>query len=96
MDRSRGWPDRWRSVEELCHAALERDASARAAFLAQACGSDEDLRREVEALLAHEQTADRFLASPVGENCLATKYEACFFDRDQLAVKKHFARIDDV
>src|SRR5438094_100659 len=58
--------DRWRRVEELCHAALERDAQARAEFLADACGGDDDLRREVEALLAHAQTADRFLAAPLG------------------------------
>src|SRR6185295_18018920 len=44
---------RWRRVEELCHAALERDARDRSAFLAAACGGDVELRREVEALLAH-------------------------------------------
>ena len=44
-----GW---WRRVEKLYHAALARDAPDRAAFLADACADDEDLRREVEALLA--------------------------------------------
>src|SRR5438046_2772249 len=59
-------PDRWRRVEEICHAALERDAPARAEFLADACGADADLRREVETLLARAQTADGFLAAPIG------------------------------
>ena len=58
--------DRWRRVEEICHAALERDAPARAEFLADACGADDDLRREVETLLARAQTADGFLAAPIG------------------------------
>ena len=56
--------DRWRRVEELCHAALERDADERASFLTAACGGDEALQREVEALLAHAQTAEGFLSEP--------------------------------
>ena len=60
-------PERRRRVEDLCDAALERDARERAAFVAAACGSDEALRREVEALLAHAQTAERFLEAPIGE-----------------------------
>ena len=58
-------PDRWRRVEELCHAALERDVTERSAFVATACGGDSDLRREVEALLAHAESAERFLGEPV-------------------------------
>jgi eukaryotic-like serine/threonine-protein kinase len=57
---------RWRRVEGLCHAALERDARDRATFLTAACGDDEELRCEVEALLAHDRSAEGFLGSPVG------------------------------
>jgi Tol biopolymer transport system component len=57
---------RWRRVEELCQAALERDARDRATFLVAACGDDHDLRREVDALLAREQSAEGFLGSPLG------------------------------
>ena len=59
--------ERWRQVEELCQAALERQGSERAAFLAQACAGDPALQEEVEALLAHEGTAENFLESPVLE-----------------------------
>ena len=60
-------PDRrWQQIEDLYHAARERDAAGRAAFLQTACGDDEDLRREVEALLA-EGDGDAFLASPALE-----------------------------
>jgi hypothetical protein len=57
---------RWRRTEELCQAALERDERDRAAFLTAACGDDAGLRREVEALLAHERSAEGFLGSPIG------------------------------
>src|ERR1700739_3369255 len=54
-------PERWQKVEELCNAALEREASQRADFLAQACQGDDELRREVESLLKQETPAERFL-----------------------------------
>ena len=44
-------PERWREIERLYYAALERDADERAVFLNEACGGDEGLRREVESLL---------------------------------------------
>ena len=62
-----GNSDRWRRVEELCDGALRLDEpSDRAAYLAAECGPDQDLRREVEALLIHQRSAERFLALPVG------------------------------
>src|SRR5215470_17165244 len=60
--------DRWKQVEELYHAALEREGSGRAAFLEQACSGDEALRRRVESLLAHhEQASGSFLEEPALE-----------------------------
>ena len=44
-------PERWHALERLYHAALERPAEERAAFLQDAC-DDETLRREVLSLLA--------------------------------------------
>jgi serine/threonine protein kinase/tetratricopeptide (TPR) repeat protein len=52
-------------VEELYHAALEREQSGRAAFLEEACAGDEQLRRRVELLLAHyAQASGNFLEEP--------------------------------
>ena len=39
-------PERWQQIERLCQAALEREESQREAFLGDACGGDEDLRRK--------------------------------------------------
>jgi len=57
-------PDRWRQVEDLCHAALARPEGNRAAFLATACAGDDVLQREVESLLAQEPDAGRFMSVP--------------------------------
>ncbi len=59
--------ERWQQVERLYHDALERDAEGRAAFLAEACGDDEVLRREVDSLLAYEDQAEDFIESPAME-----------------------------
>jgi serine/threonine-protein kinase len=49
-------PERWRQVADVYEAALDREPAARAAFLAEACREDSDLRREVESLLEQERT----------------------------------------
>jgi serine/threonine protein kinase/Tol biopolymer transport system component len=60
-------PERWQQVAQLHRAALEREESERAAFLREACAGDEDLRREVESLLAYEGKDESFLESPALE-----------------------------
>lgn len=60
-------PERWQRVENLFHAAAELPRARRAAFLEESCGTDEELRREVESLLAQEQGAERFLEKPALE-----------------------------
>ena len=69
--------ERRRRVEDICDAALQYEARDRAAFVASACGADERLRQEVEALLSHAQHAEEFLATPidaVAANVLASEY----------------------
>jgi serine/threonine protein kinase/tetratricopeptide (TPR) repeat protein len=59
--------ERWKHVEELYHAAMERDEESRADFLDDACAGDEGLRREVESLLSFEERAENFIESPALE-----------------------------
>ena len=59
-------PERRRRVDDLCDAALNLEARERPSFVAAACGGDESLRQEVEALLVHAHTAEGFLAAPMG------------------------------
>jgi Tol biopolymer transport system component len=56
--------DRWRQVEDLCHATLACGAEERGAFLAKACQGDDGLLREVESLLAQESSAEGFMSVP--------------------------------
>ena len=58
-------PDRWRKVDELFAAALEVPPQERAAFLDKACGSDRDLRREVEKMLSFDERAEDFIKTDV-------------------------------
>ncbi len=43
--------ERSRKIEHLLQSALKREPGERSAFLARTCGADEELRREVDALL---------------------------------------------
>src|SRR5271169_5832974 len=61
-------PERWEQVKEILALALERSPAERSAFVLQACGTDHDLRAEVESLIAHCGDADSLLeGSPVAQ-----------------------------
>src|SRR5262245_24064267 len=59
--------ERWRQVESRYYAALKRDATDRAACLIEACAGVDELRREVESLLAVHEQAEGFLDVPAPE-----------------------------
>jgi eukaryotic-like serine/threonine-protein kinase len=59
--------DRWKQVDNLLHAALERPPDVRPEFLRQACAGDRELEREVRSLLASDEQAGSFLDSPAME-----------------------------
>jgi Tol biopolymer transport system component len=54
-------PERWQKVEQLYHAALEREERERATYLRNACAGDSALLDEVESLLSHGRTTDGWL-----------------------------------
>src|SRR4030095_15439649 len=60
-------PERWQRIDQLFHSALERNEDERMAFLAQASGGDEPMRREVESLLASHEQAWSFIEAPAGD-----------------------------
>jgi Tol biopolymer transport system component len=59
--------DRWRQVEELFDAAVELPAAEREEFLRDACGGDEELRRELASLLDARGQVGDFLEAPALE-----------------------------
>src|SRR5947207_11996553 len=57
-------PERWERIKHVFASALEREPAQRAAYVAQTCAADEQMRAEVESLLiAHDGAAD-FLGAP--------------------------------
>jgi eukaryotic-like serine/threonine-protein kinase len=56
-------PNRWTQVDELLGEALDLTPEARPDFLAVRCGDDDDLRNEVEKLLAAHEQAGKFIES---------------------------------
>ena len=56
--------ERWQQVERVYESALAKDASERASFLEDACAGDDDLRQEVESLLAYQERSEDFIESP--------------------------------
>ncbi len=56
--------ERWTIVDRLLGAALEREPHERAAFLREACGDDEALRRDVESLVTHASSGVGLLSTP--------------------------------
>jgi serine/threonine protein kinase len=58
---------RWQQVEKLCQQALELEEIQRASFLEEACGGDEELRREVESLLRFDGQEEHFIEKPALE-----------------------------
>ena len=59
--------ERWKQLDKLLHAVLERSPEERDAFLRQACAGDDALEREARSLLTLEQQAESFLESPAIE-----------------------------
>lgn len=58
--------DRFKTIEEIFHAALETPPSGRTELLDAQCGDDDELRKEVESLLSFESAEEHFIDSAPG------------------------------
>jgi serine/threonine protein kinase len=56
--------ERWEKIDRLLDQAMECPPEKRADFLANACDGDEELRRELEALLEAHSRSESFLSVP--------------------------------
>jgi serine/threonine protein kinase len=56
--------DHWTAVKRIHQGALDVPPSERAAFVAESCGGDETVLRDVQSLLSHEADAESFLERP--------------------------------
>lgn len=56
-------PERWQQVNELFHSALKYDPAQRVSYLNQVCDGDQELRQEVESLIASHNDGDHFIGA---------------------------------
>jgi serine/threonine protein kinase/tetratricopeptide (TPR) repeat protein len=56
--------ERWQQVERLYHAVLAKHPGERSSFLVEVCAGDDELRHELESLLAYEDRAATFIETP--------------------------------
>jgi hypothetical protein len=59
--------NRWKQIKEVYDRALDLNRVDREGFPAEACAGDDDLRREVQSLLAAHEVAGTFLQAPAVE-----------------------------
>jgi WD40 repeat protein/serine/threonine protein kinase len=58
-------PARWQHVKSVFDEALQLDPSQRRGYIEEICALDQELRVEIESLLAaHEQVSEAFLSTP--------------------------------
>jgi serine/threonine protein kinase len=61
-------PQRWRKLEQLFRSVREYEPGQRSSFLAEVCAGDEELRREVELLVARAGSGEGTLTYPTYES----------------------------
>src|SRR5262245_18576995 len=57
----------WERVKQVYETTRAKDPAEREAFLGQLCAGDDDLRREVQSLLARQEDAEHFMTEPALE-----------------------------
>src|SRR5258708_5582598 len=78
-------PQRWKQVDDLFQSALDRPPDERDAFLRNACAGDDTLERQIRWLLARDESAQGFLASPAIEAAARALGAAAESDAETLA-----------
>jgi serine/threonine protein kinase/Tol biopolymer transport system component len=60
-------PERWQQVKEIFNSAITYRPEERSLFISQACSGDENLRSEVESLIASHEQSGSFIDKPAFE-----------------------------
>jgi serine/threonine-protein kinase len=77
--------ERWQKVKSILEGAIEVAPPSRAAYLDKACRGDENLRSEVESLLAFESADEDELEEPAFSMLMQKS-----FDSDEALIGKRF------
>src|SRR5690349_24035291 len=57
-------PERWQQVKSIFNSAMNYRPEERGVFISEACSGDEDLRSEVESLIASHEQSGAFIDEP--------------------------------
>jgi serine/threonine protein kinase/Tol biopolymer transport system component len=60
-------PERWQQVKEIFNSAITYRPEERGLFISQACSGDDELRSEVESLIASHEESGSFIDKPAFE-----------------------------
>jgi len=60
-------PERWQQVKEIFNSAITHRPEERGLFISRACSGDEELRSEVESLIASHEQSGGFIDQPAFE-----------------------------
>src|ERR1044072_2035358 len=60
-------PERWQQVKEIFNSAITYRPEERSSFISNACSGDEELRNEVESLIASHEQSGSFIDQPAFE-----------------------------
>src|SRR5262245_5783106 len=83
-------PERWREIDRVFQAALEREPRERSAFLDEVCSDDRELRKEVESLISCDDQHDCFVDAPAFD--AAAGFIA--LDEPELAAGQHLSHFE--
>ncbi|HWY87897.1 MAG TPA: hypothetical protein VNX28_14290, partial [Gemmataceae bacterium] len=79
--------EQWNKIKDLFDAAVELQSSQREAFLRNACGTDLELRAEIESLLLAYEKADNLSRPPWMEQRVENVQEQKFIGAYRLETK---------
>ena len=60
-------PERWQQVKEIFNSAINYRPDERSSFISNACSGDEELRNQVESLIASHEESGSFIDKPAFE-----------------------------
>ena len=79
-------PERWQQISRIFNRAISLDAAARAAYVRENCGSDDDLKAEIDRLIeSHEQAENDDFIGGLAVEDVAEHFTA---DEETLALQK--------
>ncbi len=73
-------PERWKQIEGVFDAAMDLAPGERDSYLAEECGTDAELRRQVEMLIRSHEQAGSFIEEPAVAGVIGSEAAAAGYD----------------